>query len=48
MLSGGIRDLEVALRCLGLDLSFNGDLDVDGLAVVLGLSSRGLLRFRTS
>ena len=31
MLSRGIRDLEVALRCLGLDLSFNGDLDVDGL-----------------
>ena len=44
----GMRDLEVALRCLGLDPNFNGDLDVDGLVVVLGFSSRGLLRFRTS
>ena len=41
----GIRDLEDAFRCLGLDLNFNGDLDVDGLVVVLGFSSQD---FRTS
>ena len=44
----GIRDLGGAFRCLSRDLSFNGDLDVDGLAVLLCFSSRDLLHFRTS